>query len=316
VKKISHLIGGSAKTYMDKKNNIIISSLLLLVALAILNSWIGNPFGDFLLKFFSDRTNGILTYAGEYEEYDDNGNLHTYYGYNYEYKINDRLIKKSESHEGYLKDDFYDITPENPKTIEIEYVYFLPNISQIKGSGYPSTFWYLIKSLLLKTIIYIGVLIYYLRNIRNDVLGLINDSINNTDKIPDTVDFNWKYQLFSAITDFLLIFISIGLFSLPSMILKDGWLLIGILFLIWGLIISYYLTKRMEEGVAVILYCIVLIIVFFFLHTRGVSPIEKGLTIAVQITLIKWVIEVILTKIGYKISYPVIDWLKEKKANR
>jgi len=139
-----------------------------------LNTWIGNPCKDFLLKFFTHVVEGKLTYAEEYDNYDDNDNLRTYYSYKYEYKINDRLIEKSELREGYLKDEFYEVTAKNPKTIKIDYVYFLPTISQIMGSGYSSTFLYIVKSLFLKSVLYVLIIIYYWRHIKEDVLSQID----------------------------------------------------------------------------------------------------------------------------------------------
>lgn len=310
---------------MESKSNIIVSTLILIVGLAFLNSWIGNPFEDFLLKFFTDITEGKLTYAEEYEEYDDNGNLHTYYGYTYEYKINDRLIEKSEFHEGYLNDEFYGVTDINPKPIEIEYVYFLPTLSQVKGSGYPSTFWYMLKSLILKSILYIGIFVYYWKHIKDDVLNLIRTYFNKEDNIPNETEFNWKYHFFSFALDYLLILLAIGIFSLPSLFLKGGWFLFGMLLFIWGLMISYYLTERMTDGVSGILYCIVLAIVFFMLPSftniimnsmETDSIIVRYCIMTFQITSIKWISEIVLTKIGYKIDYPIIEWIKEKRAYR
>ena len=216
-----------------------------------------------------------------------------------------------------MEAEYYEASPSNPISVEVEYVYFLPTLSRIRDSGYPSTFWSIVKSLVLKTLFYVGVFICYIRQIKGDLISLLSGSFNSKG-----IGFSWIYQILSLFSDFILIIISLGVFSIPLLFLKGAWSLLGLLLFAQGLVLSYFLTKRMEnDTVSGVLYGVVILMILLispsitamlveYLETD--SPVAKFLLVASQLTILKWIAELILIKIGYDISYPIIEWIEEK----
>lgn len=304
---------------MDSKKTLIFYTLGLLISIWLLNTYVGNPIKDFALQFFTDETKGILLESYEFDDYDDNGNIYYISGYSYSYKINEREYTKNESQNGMLDSNVPYVTKDDPKPIIIEYVYFFPSLSKIKGTGYSSLLSYLIRSLFLKSIFYLGAFIYYIRVVKDDLLRIFS---NHSKDKSNSKSYNLKLQVLSFFLDYLLFTIVLGIVFTPLAYYQKGLIIILWFFIAIGSIsFLYAFTKRIKDNsMAVTLFAASLIIVGFITQDitnelteyLGITYPLKFLIITAELTIIKLVFELILLKLGFEVEYTNINWIRKK----
>ncbi len=299
---------------------IALYTLIYIIMAYTINMMGGNPIKDFMLKFCSDETTGYVTGLEEYYKDSNRGEI-LMHSYNFNYKINARTYNQYVEEQGGVdKNVRSDISETDPEEVIVQYVYFLPGICQIKGSGYPNIFEYIIFSLILKSAIYLGGLLFYL-NKTKDEYRILFERIFYGKKEFEKSGINIKYHLISILIDLLLIYSLISSFYFPVSLTSGTFrIVLGYLFMFLSLPIVYIITKRIvDQNIAGWMYGLSIFFVLciepitqYLTKEFGGLPVMRAFSLAILFVIIKGLIEIILFRVPGEIEYPIIKWVKEK----
>ncbi|MBK9272750.1 MAG: hypothetical protein IPM48_14270 [Saprospiraceae bacterium] len=301
---------------MENKKSFIYNLLISIGVIIFVHITVGNPILDFLYEFAAVEVDGKVLEPG----------------YKYTYTVDNITYIKGTP-------DYSDVDFEQKETIDVvvEYIYFIPSLSKLKEIEYSSRSSYFIRSLFLKTLFYIFLIVYFVKVLKKDLLLIKNDSkvlqpteedkfndvFNDDDNtIIDFSRFNLRKHFVSSILDIIIGISAFSLTLLLSNIFKGNWVGIVILLFLSIIIGLHSFTQRIvDNNIAIIINVVCGLITingginFDEFNNFHWNPYILTSYVVIKFTVLRFILEFLLIKWGFEVEYKLYYLFIDKNHN-